>query len=44
MLRVMVVDDGPIVRTAVRTVCNWSEHGFYLDLEARNGRQALELL
>ncbi len=44
MLRVLVVDDEPIVRTAVRTLCNWSEHGFYFDLEARNGQQALELL
>ena len=44
MLRVLVVDDEPIVRTAVRTLCNWSEHGFYFDLEARNGFQALELL
>ena len=44
MLRVLVIDDEPIVRTAVRTLCDWSAHGFFFDLEARNGQQALELL
>lgn len=44
MLRVLVVDDEPIVRTAIRTLCDWGQHGFYVDLEARNGQQALGLL
>ncbi len=44
MYRVMVVDDEPLVRTAIRSLTDWSEHGFLVDLEARNGEQALTIL
>jgi len=44
MYRVMVVDDEPLVRTAIRSSVDWSEHGFLVDLEARNGEQALTIL
>ncbi len=44
MHRVMVVDDEPLVRTAIKSLTDWRKHGFLVDLEARNGEQALALL
>jgi YesN/AraC family two-component response regulator len=44
MHKVMVVDDEPIVRLALKSLANWENHGFDLSFEAFNGKQALELL
>ncbi len=43
MLKVMVVDDEPIVRLALKSLVNWENHGFDLCCEAANGKQALEI-
>lgn len=44
MYKVMVVDDEPLVRLAVKSLVNWEAHGFAMDLEASNGKQALKML
>jgi two-component system, response regulator YesN len=44
MYGMMVVDDEPIVRLAVKSLIDWEEHGFTACYEAANGRQALKLL
>ncbi len=43
MHRVMVVDDEPIVRLALKSLADWESHGFDLCFEASNGKQALEI-
>lgn len=43
LLKVMVVDDEPIVRLAIKSLVDWGKHGFDLGCEASNGRQALKL-
>lgn len=40
----MVVDDEPLVRLAVKTLTDWESHGFRVEYEASNGKQALLLL
>lgn len=44
MYKVMVVDDEPLVRLAVKSLVNWETHGFILELEASNGKQAMKML
>jgi YesN/AraC family two-component response regulator len=44
MIKVMVIDDEPIVRLAIKSLVNWEDNGFILKYEAANGRQALKLL
>lgn len=44
MHKVMVVDDEPIVRLALKSLANWEKHDFDLSFEASNGKQALEIL
>lgn len=44
MHRVLVVDDEPIVRVALKTLVNWESCGYIFDLEASNGKQALALI
>ncbi len=44
MHKVMVVDDEPLVRLAVKSLVNWDNHGFHMELEAANGKQALKML
>jgi two-component system response regulator YesN len=41
---VLLVDDEPLVRLALKTLIPWEEHGFARPLEAGNGEQALHLL
>lgn len=43
MQKVMVVDDEPIVRLALKSLVNWENHGFDLCFEAANGKQALDI-
>jgi two-component system, response regulator YesN len=42
--QMMVVDDEPIVRLAIKSLIDWESHGFMAVLEAANGRQAMQLL
>ena len=44
MIRVMLVDDEPFIRTAVKTLFPWEQYGFQIISEARNGNNALEKL
>jgi YesN/AraC family two-component response regulator len=44
MGRVLLVDDEPLVRLALKSLIPWGEHGFADPLEAGNGEQALRLL
>ena len=44
MYTVLVVDDEPLVRLALKTLIPWEQHGFSCPLEAGNGEQALRLL
>jgi len=40
----MVVDDEVVFRLALKSLANWHELGFEFNLEANNGKEALELL
>lgn len=44
MIRVMLVDDEPFIRTAVKTLFPWEQYGFQIISEASNGKKALEKL
>ena len=44
MKKILLVDDGAIVRRGIRCSISWHEHGFGEILEASDGRQGLELL
>ncbi len=44
MYRVMIIDDEPLVRIAIKSLVNWDTHGFDIQLEASHGKQALKLL
>lgn len=44
MRKVLLVDDEPLVRLALKSLIPWQEHGFAVPLEAGNGEQALRLL
>ncbi|MDQ6417926.1 response regulator [Paenibacillus sp. LHD-117] len=44
MYSVLIADDEPLIRKALREKINWSEHGFNISYEAKNGLEALELL
>ncbi len=44
MYKIMLVEDEPIVRLAIKSLINWEEKGFVIENEASNGRQALKLL
>lgn len=44
MHKVLIVDDEPFIRTAIKSICNWQDFGFSIDYEASNGRQALDLI
>lgn len=41
MIRVMLVDDEPFIRVAIKTLFNWEEHGFQIVSEANNGEAAI---
>ena len=44
MYKVMVVDDEPIVRLALKSLIDWKAYGYHFELEASNGKQALHML
>ena len=44
MKRVLIVDDDFLVRTYLKQMINWEAHGFYIIGDAKNGREALEIL
>ncbi|MCL6590600.1 MAG: response regulator [Firmicutes bacterium] len=44
MYTIMVVDDEPLVRLALKTLTDWENHGFRVEYEAANGKQALMIL
>lgn len=41
MIRVMLVDDEPFTRVAIKTLFDWEGHGFRIVAEANNGESAL---
>ena len=43
MKRILIVDDEYLVRLGLKTIIDWSEHGYVIAGEASNGREALEL-
>ncbi len=44
MTRILIVDDEMLVRLSLKTLIPWQEHGFEIVGEARDGKEALELL
>ncbi|MBR3497424.1 MAG: response regulator [Selenomonadaceae bacterium] len=44
MKRVLIVDDDFLVRTYLKQMIPWEEQGFYIIGDAKNGREALEIL
>ncbi len=44
MKRVLIVDDDFLVRTYLKQMISWEEKGFYIVGDAKNGREALEIL
>ncbi len=44
MYKILVVDDEPILSFALRSLTNWHAKGFDLSIDARDGREALEIL
>lgn len=43
MLRVMIVDDEPIIRRGIRNAIDWERHGMIMASEAGDGEEALML-
>lgn len=44
MKRVLIVDDDFLVRTYLKQMIDWEKQGFYIVGDAKNGREALEIL
>ena len=44
MKKVLIVDDDFLVRTYLKQMIAWEERGFYIVGDAKNGREALEIL
>ncbi len=44
MKKVLIVDDDFLVRTYLKQMINWEAQGFYIVGDAKNGREALEIL
>ena len=42
MKKVLIVDDDFLVRTYLKQMIAWEEHGFYIVGDAKNGREALD--
>ena len=42
MYQVLIVDDEPIVKIALRSMLDWGELGFHICATASNGKEALE--
>ena len=43
MYQVLIVDDEPIVKIALRSMLDWGSLGFYICGTASNGQEALEM-
>ena len=43
MYQVLIVDDEPIVKIALRSMIDWNELGFHICATASNGEEALEM-
>lgn len=44
MIKVLIVDDEPLVRIGMNSIIAWQEHGYVIVGEAGNGEQGLELI
>ncbi|MBB6633091.1 helix-turn-helix domain-containing protein [Cohnella thailandensis] len=44
MLNVLLVDDEPLALSHMRRLIDWNRHGFRICGEARNGKEAIELI
>ncbi|MDZ4957349.1 DNA-binding response regulator, partial [Clostridium perfringens] len=44
MYKMLLVEDEPIVRLALKTQVNWQEYGFDEILEAADGAKALDII
>jgi len=44
MITILLVDDEPLVRLAVKSLVNWNKNGFHVKYEASNGKQALQIM
>ncbi|NMA66050.1 MAG: response regulator, partial [Clostridiaceae bacterium] len=44
MLKVLIVDDDSVARTSIKNLLDWNSHGYTICGEAKNGREALELV
>ncbi len=44
MKKILIVDDEMLMRTGVRFLCDWEQHGFSIVGEASNGKEALEII
>ena len=44
MYSILIVDDEPIVKIALRSILPWEEHGFFICGTASNGLEALSLI
>lgn len=43
MYKVLIVDDEPIVKIALRSIINWEDYGYTICATASDGKEALEL-
>lgn len=44
MYKVLIVDDEPIVKIALRSIINWNEYGYSICATASDGKEALSLV
>lgn len=44
MLKVIIVDDEPLIRMGIKSLINWQENGFSIEGEASNGKEAMSLI
>ncbi len=44
MIRIMLVDDEPFIRVAIKSLFPWEQHGFLIAAEAGNGTDAIHKL
>ncbi|UKS28317.1 response regulator transcription factor [Paenibacillus sp. HWE-109] len=44
MLKVLLVDDEPVIRAGLAQLINWEKYGFTIVSKAKNGEQALQLI
>lgn len=44
MIKVIIVDDEPLLRLGLKSLIHWEENGFTIVGEASNGKEALELI